>query len=107
VKRLPVRWAPAAAGDFEEIVDYIAADRQDAAVRMAHRIGKTVEGLRANPLRGPSVPELAELGVTGYRQVVVGPYRVIYRVSEFAVFVVAVVDSRRDLKQALFGRLLR
>ena len=107
MKRLAVRWAPAAADDFEDIIEYIAADRQDAAARIAQKIGRAVQGLVANPLRGPTVPELAVLGVGGYRQIMVAPYRIIYRVGEQAVFVVAVIDSRRDLKRALMTRLLR
>jgi len=37
----------------------------------------------------------------------VAPYRLVYRVASRDVFVLALVDGRRDLEDILFERLLR
>ncbi len=93
--------------DLEEIVEFIRADRPAAATGVARQIDTAVRSLGRNPLRGPVVPELLDLGVTSYRQIIASPYRVIYRVGENAVYVLAVLDSRRDLQAVLLQRLLR
>ena len=42
-----------------------------------------------------------------YRELIVRPWRIIYRVSTKRVLVLAVLDGRRDLEGLLLSRLLR
>jgi toxin ParE1/3/4 len=42
-----------------------------------------------------------------WRELVVKPYRILYRVSSDTVTVLAVFDGRRDLEDLLLERLLR
>ena len=51
--------------------------------------------------------ELASLDVVNYRELLVLPYRIVYRIEKPKVFVLAVLDGRRDLRQLLSERLLR
>ncbi len=60
-----------------------------------------------SPRRGRIVPELLKQGVSRYRELVIKPWRVIYRVEESRVFVVAVIDGRRNVEDVLLERLLR
>jgi toxin ParE1/3/4 len=53
------------------------------------------------------VPELREIGVTEYREVVRKPYRIVYFTVGRQVYVVAILDGRRDLEDLLARRLLR
>jgi plasmid stabilization system protein ParE len=53
------------------------------------------------------VPELRVHGITTYREIIVLPYRVIYRVEPGEVWVVAVLDHRRDLDALLQERVRR
>jgi hypothetical protein len=53
------------------------------------------------------VPELDELGIRNWRELVVSPWRVIYRIEGRMVFVASVLDGRRDVEDILMQRLLR
>ncbi len=59
------------------------------------------------PLRGKVVPELRWHGVTTYRQLIEKPWRIIYRVDGWRVWVHAVVDGRRSLEDLLLERFLK
>jgi plasmid stabilization system protein ParE len=54
--------------------------------------------LATMPERGRMVPELDRVGERRYRELIELPWRVIYRVKDESVRVVAVIDSRRDLQ---------
>ena len=96
-----------AAGDLEEIVDYLS--RQDAPGRAEHvleRIEQTFHALSAFPERGNHPRELLELGIREYREVFFKPYRIIYRVVGDGVYVLVIADGRRDMRALLQRRLL-
>ena len=59
------------------------------------------------PLRGRTVPELRSVGVQTYRELVEGPWRIVYRYDARHVYVIAVLDARRDLSSLLLERLVR
>ena len=101
-------WAPIALNDLEEILDYIAAnDSSDAAVHVGNKILSQVDTLVQHPTRCRMVPELREVGVTEYRELIVRPYRIVFRIERKRVGLVAVVDGRRDLEELLISRTLR
>lgn len=107
LKRLPVRWTAPASGDLIEILEFVAADRPAAARDLGRQILKQSRTLGRMSSRGRIVPEFAQQGITGYREILVSRYRVIYRVHPEAVQIAAVIDSARDLGEALLRRLLR
>lgn len=105
--RYRVRWAPAAVRDLDEIIDYVAARRSvDAAVKLYLQLKSRVATLATQPARGRIVPELRDVGVSEYRELIVMRYRVFFRISGREVGVVAVLDGRRDVEEALFRRAL-
>jgi toxin ParE1/3/4 len=57
--------------------------------------------------RGRVVPELRELSLEPWRELLVKPYRIIYRISGPQVLIIAVLDGRRDVEDTLLRRLLR
>lgn len=59
------------------------------------------------PDRGRMVPELASLDIKAYRELIISPHRLMYRVEPRRVLVVAVFDGRRDLGDVLLARLVR
>jgi toxin ParE1/3/4 len=65
------------------------------------------ESLARVPLRGRVVPELSWFGIRTYRELVVGPHRIAYRIVSKHVQVLAVLDGRRDLADLLLERLTR
>ena len=102
-----VEFAAVAECDLQEIVAFIAADDPGAALRVFDRIEARCATLAQMPERGRVVPELAAFGVHTYRELVVSPWRVVYRISGKTVFVLAVVDSRRNVEDILLDRLVR
>lgn len=59
------------------------------------------------PDRGHVPPELDYLGIKEYLEVHFKPYRVIYRVTGKAVYILCVADGRRDMRSFLESRLVR
>jgi toxin ParE1/3/4 len=102
-----VQWAEAAVRDLEELISYIAADSPLNAERILDKLEKRARTLKTAPTRGRVVPELAHSGIRSWRELIVKPYRIIYRIDEGSVNVLAVLDGRRELQDLLLERLIR
>ena len=103
-----IRWAPVAAQDLDDIIDYIAVqDGPGAAVKVFDKIRKRARTLSTHSNRCRIVPELKSVGVMEYRELVVAPYRVFFRVDERSVAIIGVLDGRRDLEETLIRRSMR
>lgn len=107
MKRLPVRWTAPAYEDLFEILEFVAAGRAAAARQLGRELLKQSKTLGIHALRGRVLPELAQQGVTAYREIQVSRYRMIYHVHPEAVQISAVIDASRDFGDLLLGRLLR
>lgn len=93
--------------DLEEIHAYLArTDGPERADRLLARFLEAGERLAENPERGSRPKELVELGILEYRQLVIRPYRIIYRVVGREVYLMVIADSRRDMQSLLARRLL-
>jgi plasmid stabilization system protein ParE len=93
--------------DLESLVEYIAMESPDSAGQVLDRLERKASTLAMQSARGRIVPELREIGVLHYRELVEKPWRIVYRVEASQVFVLAVLDSRRDLQTLLLERLVR
>jgi toxin ParE1/3/4 len=95
------------AGDLDELYDYIALqDSPRKADHVLDQLEKAFSKLSEFPERGAYPKELLEIGVREYREVFFKPYRIIYRVMDKNVYVLLVVDGRRDMQSLLQRRLL-
>ncbi len=101
-----VIWAGSAIQDLESVIDYIAEDSPANAKKVLSKIKKTVSDLYHSPHRGRFVPELQNQGILLYRELVIAPWRVMYRVSENTVLVLSVFDSRQNIEDILLRKLL-
>jgi len=96
-----------AARDLEELYDYIALhDAPRKADYVLDQIEKAFSKLSEFPERGAYPKEMLTLGIREYRQIFFKPYRIIYRVMEKNVYVLLIVDGRRDMQSLLQRRLL-
>ncbi len=102
-----VEWAATAKSDLDEIVDYLLERDPINAMKVLDAIEASAKSLGLLPLRGRIVPELKFHGVTAYRERVIGPWRLLYRIGENTVWVVSLVDGRRQLDDLLLERFLR
>ncbi|MBD2491081.1 type II toxin-antitoxin system RelE/ParE family toxin [Aulosira sp. FACHB-615] len=71
--------SPKAIGDLEAIVRYIALSNPEAARKLGQQLLEKTKELSQFPLRGQKVPEFNDSHI---RQLILKPYRIIYRVEE-------------------------
>ena len=102
-----ISWTRQAVLDLEEIIDFISEDSVQGAQTLFALIKSRCESLKHHPEKARIVPELKEIGILNYRELIVGNYRVFYKVNEKTIFVFAVLDGRRDIEALLLNRLLR
>ncbi len=92
-------WTEPAIQDLEVIADYIALDKPEAAKKLVSRIFEKVENLKRFPKLGSSPRELHGMS---YRQLVISPCRVFYRVEEKKIFILHVMRGEQLLHAGLF-----
>jgi len=102
-----VVWTEAATHDLVAIVSFITRKTPANARRLLLRLRSRADSLERSPQRGRVVPELASSGSRAWRELIVKPYRIVYRIRDDAVLVGAVIDGRRDLEELLLERLTR
>ena len=96
-----------AAGDLNELYDYISVnDSPRKAGYVLNQIEKSFSTLSEFPERGVYPKELLKLGIREYREIFFKPYRIIYRIMDKNVYVLLIVDGRRDMQDLLQRRLL-
>lgn len=102
---MPVKYSvqitPAAERDVEEIWTYIADDSPENATSFILRLEEQIEALEEFPERCPLIPENELLG-TGYRHLIYGAYRTIFRITGKTVFIVRIIQGARLLDPSLF-----
>ncbi|MFM1891899.1 MAG: hypothetical protein RLZ44_976 [Pseudomonadota bacterium] len=91
----PVVWSPEALEDLSSIVEYIARDSRAYARAVASKILATTRSLPEQPYLGRAVPEV---GVEAIRERFVYSYRLVYRVEEDIITVLAIIHGRRLLE---------
>ena len=106
-KKHEVLWARVAEDDLTSIIKYIHVDNPIAAKENLKKIKTKVSNLNSFPERGRIVPELIEQGISQYRELIITPWRVIYRISDSSVYVLSVIDSRKNVEDILLHRLVR
>ncbi len=99
-RRRPIVWTDPALDAMDDIAAWIALDGQPAAARLVTRVLKTVERLRTMPNSGRHVPELPK---GRYREIIVPPVRVIYRLEGTSVLIVAVMRGEHSLEPQDLG----
>ncbi|MDH3348187.1 MAG: type II toxin-antitoxin system RelE/ParE family toxin, partial [Desulfobulbaceae bacterium] len=99
--KFKVHWATIAEDDLKNIILYIADDSPISAMACFKKIKEAAASLTMLPERGRIVPELHDQGVSLYRELIVSPWRIIYRISEKKIYVLSVLDSRQNAEDIL------
>ena len=86
-------WSPEAVEDIDAIAAYIERDSPWYARAVASKIVETAESIPEYPELGRMVPEIDDPAI---RERLVHRYRVIYRLDEARVLIVAVIHGRQD-----------
>jgi toxin ParE1/3/4 len=99
---------PEAEDDIIDIYNYVTNhDSSGSADKLLDSLEMKCASLNSAPERGHSVPELERINATGFREIHFKPYRIIYQIVGDSIFIHAVLDGRRDLRELLERRLLR
>jgi Plasmid stabilization system protein len=100
--------APEAYADLEAIFEYLLeAEGLGVAEAQVGVLEAAVQSLHTLPKRGKCPSELLSMGISLFRELQCFPWRIFYRVVEGDVWVVAVLDGRRNIAQLLPERLVR
>jgi toxin ParE1/3/4 len=91
--RREVIWAPTAQAHLQQAASYIAQDSVVASARLVQLAIERSGSLQTMAGRGRIVPEL---GIKSLRELFVKPYRLIYRISDRHVYIVAFIHGSRD-----------
>lgn len=93
--------------DLDDLHRYVAETRSlDEADALLDRLLDRAATLTTFPMKGAIPKELEHLGVRDFRQIVLPPYRLIYRVIDTAVYVTIIADGRRDMATLFQHRLV-
>lgn len=107
MKNYKVIWTVTAKKDLEEIIEYISNSSIPVAIEKYETIKKEAKNLELFPNEGRIIPELAEQNITKYKELVISPWRLMYKIDENKVFVMAVIDGRRNVEDILLRRQIR
>ncbi len=106
-KKYQVLWTKSAHEDLSSIIDYIADNSIDRALNILNSIRNTAKSLDTYPNKGRIVPELKLHNIESYRELIISPWRLIYRIEKSNVYVFAIFDGRRNLEDILLERVLK
>jgi len=105
-QRYEIVWARRAQDDLRDIVDYIAMDSPGNALTILERIKDKASSLYVMPERCRIVPEFKAHGILHYRELIVSPWRIMFRIAAMKVYVLSVLDGRRNIEDILLNRLI-
>jgi len=106
MKQFEVVWTKSAQFDLELIIEYIKTDSLIMAKKIFFEIKEECNSLYYFPQRKRVVPELQQIGILKYRDMIYKRWRIIYKIDTTKVYVLLVVGSSRNLEDILFQRLI-
>lgn len=86
-------WTEPALQSLDEIADYISLDNLEAAQKLVKSVFDRVDQLAEEPESGREIPELE---VSIFREVIVSPCRIFYRIEVQKLFIVAVMREEQQ-----------
>jgi toxin ParE1/3/4 len=92
-----VIWAYAAEEDLEAAASYIHRDSPVYAVSFVERVLEAGRSLNEFAERGRVVPELSDSSI---REIFVFSYRLVYRIEDDGISILALIHGRRDFQKA-------
>jgi len=95
VPKKKLKWTHLAIKDMNNIKRTISDDNPSAAENMIKTIRNKVERLKDFPTSGRVVPEFQSPAL---REVIVPPYRVVYRVVSSEIHILRVWHSKQEIK---------
>jgi plasmid stabilization system protein ParE len=92
-------WADSAIQNLDAVADYIALDRPEAAQQLVQHVLAAVGRLQKFPRMGSHPVELRGLP---YRQLIVPPCRIFFRIEARAVYIIHILRGEQLVRRELF-----
>ena len=93
-------WTEPALLDIDAVAEYIALDKPSAANNFVKNVFSTVDRLEQFPESGRKPPEFKK---SRYREIIVDPCRVFYRIEKEKIYILYVMRSERQLRKYLLN----
>ena len=71
------------------------------------KIKLQVDDLYHSPRLCQIIPELYDQDITQYREMIIKPWRIMYRIADSKVYILSVLDSRQNIEDVLLKRFTR
>ena len=97
-----IRWTPQAVEDLEAIHKYVARDSSHYATLLVERLFTAVDRLTTFPESGRIVPEFQRADL---REVILGSYRIVYRLRDGHAVILTVFHGARLFPKTVEGAL--
>ena len=102
-----VEVSPFAQDDLNEIIEYYSSLSQNYVESTISEFEENGLSLKQHPRSGRIIPELERQGITQYRELIQGYYRIIYKISKDKVTVLTIIDGRRNFEEIIIEKLSR
>jgi plasmid stabilization system protein ParE len=93
-RRRRVRWSLSAENALDEAIAFVFSESPNTAKRLLEEVLTATASLSTLSDRGSQVPEVDDPGI---RQLLCNPYRIIYRVDDEEVVILALLHQRQDV----------
>ena len=99
-----IRYSPEAVDDLEEINEYfsIELENPNSAIKTVSMITKKIRELNNFPSIGMNLSAIIDIE-TDYHYLICGDYLAFYRFDEHNVYIIRVLNGKRDYLKLLFG----
>ena len=87
-------WTEPALQELDEIADYISLDDPAAAKKLVRKVFERVDQLAQHPKNGK---RLEEIEASVYREIIVPPCRIFYRLADHVVYIIHVIREEQLL----------
>ena len=106
-EKYSIEWSSYSISDLDCIFECLALnDSLQVAEKLYIKLTEKIDSLYQYPLRCRIVPELRRIGILEFRELIVSPFRIFYRIYQTKVVLVGILDGRRDLEEVLIQRSL-
>lgn len=100
-------WSKDAGDELAQIITYIKNNTgKITAEKIYNKIIDEVERVSYNPSARRIAPILKEFGITYIHQFNINPWTVFYKVENNRMEVISIIDSRRNLEEILYKKVM-
>ncbi len=102
-----VKWSFDAKSDLVKIISYIKEISGPTTARQVYdRIKEKTAKCTNYPEGYRIIPELQEIGMLEYREIIESPLRIFFRVTDEEIRIISVIDERRNVEDLLYKKVM-